>query len=258
MDEIISRELPTTSHTKERTSDEFPSRPDVSALTELTTEPPVRRSSSLKANRSGDGTRSHKKSHSRTHSLTIHPMRQPISGQNNAIPMGSATASPIPGALQSRRGSLPALTVATKPGKNKDFGSPARSPYFASRLAGSSSLLNSPIPEKGAISIQIAHPESDLTNFHITNRQETIAKNLSYILCWYIFSTCLSLYNKNLMGKDRFNFNFPLLVSAIHTGLHSIITAVMMAVGGSRWNPRKGGASVSMHNYIFKVVSFLT
>ncbi|CAO3690292.1 unnamed protein product [Umbelopsis ramanniana] len=181
-------------------------------------------------------------------------MRQPMQAQNNANPTSATTASPNPAVKQGRRGSLPALTVAIKPMKNKDFGSPARSPYFASRLAGGSSLLNSPIPEKGGVSIQIAHPESDLTNFHITNRQETIAKNLSYILCWYIFSTCLSLYNKNLMGKDRFNFNFPLLVSAIHTGLHSIITAIMMAVGGSRWNPRKSGDTVSMHNYIFKVV----
>ncbi|KAI8576049.1 hypothetical protein K450DRAFT_258640 [Umbelopsis ramanniana AG] len=254
MDEIISRELPTTSHVKERTSDEYPRHDEDSALVDVSTDPPVRRSSSLKANRSVDGARSHKKSHSRTHSLTIHPMRQPMPTHNNVIPTSTTTASPHPATKQGRRGSLPALTVAIKPSKAKDFGSPARSPYFASRLAGSSSLLNSPIPEKGGVSIQIAHPESDLTNFHITNRQETIAKNLSYILCWYIFSTCLSLYNKNLMGKDRFNFNFPLLVSAIHTGLHSIITAVMMAVGGSRWNPRKSGDTVSMHNYIFKVV----
>lgn len=258
MDEIISRELPTTSHVKERTSDEFPRNEEDSELVDVSTDPPVRRSSSLKANRSVDGARSHKKSHSRTHSLTIHPMRQPMQAQNNANPTSTTTASPNPAVKQGRRGSLPALTVAIKPMKNKDFGSPARSPYFASRLAGGSSLLNSPIPEKGGVSIQIAHPESDLTNFHITNRQETIAKNLSYILCWYIFSTCLSLYNKNLMGKDRFNFNFPLLVSAIHTGLHSIITAIMMAVGGSRWNPRKSGDTVSMHNYIFKVVSILT
>lgn len=255
MDEIISRELPTATHLKHRTSDEFPSREDVATLTELSVDGSVRRSSSLKANHSGDGTRAHKKSHSRTHSLTIHPMRQQNSAPNASIPNPSTTSTPHPSALQGRRGSLPALTVATKPSKNKDFGSPARSPYFASRLAGSSSLIHSPIPEKGGISIQIAHPESNLTKFHITTKQETIAKNLTYILCWYIFSTCLSLYNKNLMGKDRFNFNFPLLVSAIHTGLHSVITAAMMALGGSRWNPRKGGESVSMHNYLFRVVS---
>ncbi|CAM0137932.1 unnamed protein product [Umbelopsis sp. WA50703] len=181
-------------------------------------------------------------------------MKPTSAGQHIPTPTNTSP-SPVQGHFQGRRGSLPLLTVATKlPLKNKEYSSPARSPYFANRLASSSSVFNSPIPEKGGVSINIAHPDSDLTNFHITSRHETIAKNLSYILCWYIFSTCLSLYNKNLMGKDRFNFNFPLLVSAIHTGLHSIITAVMMAFGGSRWNPQKGGRSVSMHDYLYKVV----
>jgi hypothetical protein len=256
MDELISRDLSSANHVKERNSDEFPDRRAVSPLIELTADhTSVHRSSSLKTNRSGDGARSHKKTHSRTHSLTIQSMKPTSAGQNIPTPTNTSP-SPVQGHFQGRRGSLPLLTVATKlPLKNKEYSSPARSPYFANRLASSSSVLNSPIPEKGGVSINIAHPDSDLTNFHITSRQETIAKNLSYILCWYIFSTCLSLYNKNLMGKDRFNFNFPLLVSAIHTGLHSIITAVMMAFGGSRWNPQKGGRSVSMHDYLYKVVS---
>ncbi|KAG2176138.1 hypothetical protein INT43_005371 [Umbelopsis isabellina] len=256
MDELISRDLSSANHVKERNSDEFLDRRAVSPLTELTTDnASVHRSSSLKANRSGDRARSHMKSHSRTHSLTIQSMKPTSAGHNIPVHNNNGS-SPVPAHFQGRRGSLPLLTVATKlPIKNKEFSSPVRSPYFANRLAASSSVLNSPIPEKGGVSINIAHPNSDLTNFHITSRQETIAKNLSYILCWYIFSTCLSLYNKNLMGKDRFNFNFPLLVSAIHTGLHSIITAMMMAFGGGRWNPQKGAKSVSMHDYLFKVVS---
>ncbi|KAJ8657039.1 hypothetical protein O0I10_007373 [Lichtheimia ornata] len=141
-----------------------------------------------------------------------------------------------------RRGSLPPLQI--NPNTNKlahvDFGSPIRSP-FATSIP--------PLPEK--ISIQIPHPKSDLSHIQIV-KNKNIIENLSYIGLWYFFSTSLSLYNKNLMGKDRFNFNFPLLLSAIHAGLHALITSAMMSFGGSRWNTTK--ATLSLHDYVYKVV----
>ncbi|KAG0165588.1 Triose-phosphate Transporter [Apophysomyces sp. BC1015] len=146
-----------------------------------------------------------------------------------------------------RRGSLPPLHVGmTNKLGSTDFSSPIRSPYF-------SATSIPPLPEKGSISIQIANPKSDFINFHIM-KHENIIKNAIYILLWYFFSTTLSLYNKNLMGRDRFNFHFPLLVSAIHAGLYSVITFAMMSLGGDRWNSQKSGPTISTSNYFIKVV----
>lgn len=135
----------------------------------------------------------------------------------------------------SRRGSLPVTIPASDPNSHHR-----------------SLLPIPPLPEKGSISIQIANPKSDVASQYITKHENTI-KNLSYILIWYAFSTSLSLYNKNLMGRDRFNFNFPLLVSAIHAGLHAVITTCMMWLGGTRW--KSNTVKISLHDYLFSVAS---
>lgn len=169
------------------------------------------------------GSKSRHASHSRTQSIHFQPPKKKYS--------------------HVRRGSLPPLQINHNTNKlaHVDFGSPIRSP-FATSIP--------PLPEK--ISIQIPHPKSDLSHIQVV-KNKNIIENLSYIGLWYFFSTSLSLYNKNLMGKDRFNFNFPLLLSAIHAGLHALITSAMMSFGGSRWNTTK--ATLSLSDYIYKVVS---
>ncbi|CEG72635.1 hypothetical protein RMATCC62417_08162 [Rhizopus microsporus] len=163
-----------------------------------------------------------KKFHSRTQSIATQPVTQKKK--------------------QSRRGSLPAIHVPASDG----FGSPLRSPFVSSPTTRSM-----PFSEK-LVSINIANPKSDVKGQYITRHENTI-KNLSYIMMWYFFSTSLSLYNKNLMGRDRFNFNFPLLVSSIHAGLHFMITSIMMWFGGNRWNSSLS-SSMSIYDYLFKVV----
>ncbi|CAH1764762.1 12295_t:CDS:2 [Entrophospora sp. SA101] len=81
-----------------------------------------------------------------------------------------------------------------------------------------------------------------------------ILKNLSYILIWYFFSTVLSFYNKSLMGKDNFNLKLPLFTSAIHTGMHSIITLVLMNDTLPFIYERKKGKSISIHSYVTRVI----
>lgn len=154
----------------------------------------------------------------------------------------SISATPAVKKQHNRRGSLPAAIHILEANSLGD--SPIRSPILPT------------LPEKGAISIHIANPKSDvIAASHFSNVEHRNAiKNISYILTWYFFSTSLSLYNKNLMGKDRFNFNFPLLVSAIHAGIHSIITTLMMWFGGNRWK-NTSGKSMSLNDYFFKVVS---
>ncbi|KAG1454099.1 hypothetical protein G6F56_007405 [Rhizopus delemar] len=160
-----------------------------------------------------------KKPHYRTQSITAHPVTQKKK--------------------HSRRGSLPTIHVATAA---DHFGSPMRSPFLVSPTR---------LFSEKTVSIHIANPKSDVKSQYITKHENTI-KNLSCILLWYFFSTLLSLYNKNLMGRDRFNFNFPLLVSSIHAGLHFIITSAMMWFGGNRWN--NATRSVTLEDYLFKVV----
>nr|CAG8583994.1 3210_t:CDS:2 [Entrophospora candida]CAG8595542.1 13460_t:CDS:2 [Entrophospora candida] len=92
--------------------------------------------------------------------------------------------------------------------------------------------------------------DSDINN----NDWENILKNLSYILVWYFFSTVLSFYNKNLMGKDSFNLNLPLLISVIHSGMHSIISFVLMNDILPFLYERKKGKSISMHSYVTRVI----
>lgn len=61
-----------------------------------------------------------------------------------------------------------------------------------------------------------------------TSRNIEWKYNFIYILTWYFFSTGLSIYNKTLMGRDHYNLNLPLLMSAIHSGTHFIITRIII------------------------------
>lgn len=72
-----------------------------------------------------------------------------------------------------------------------------------------------------------------------------------YILSWYSLSTILSIYNKTLMGKDYYNLNLPLLMSAVHSGIHSIITRILI----KQYNHTI--KKYSTFDYITKVVSLI-
>ncbi|CAJ0645408.1 6452_t:CDS:2 [Entrophospora sp. SA101] len=58
----------------------------------------------------------------------------------------------------------------------------------------------------------------------------------------------------NLMGKDSFNLNLPLLISVIHAGMHSIISFVLMNDILPFLYERKKGKSISMHSYVTRVI----
>ncbi|CAJ0836861.1 2827_t:CDS:2 [Entrophospora sp. SA101] len=57
----------------------------------------------------------------------------------------------------------------------------------------------------------------------------------------------------NLMGKDSFNLNLPLLISVIHAGMHSIISFVLMNDILPFLYERKKGKSISMHSYVTRI-----
>ncbi|RHZ80635.1 hypothetical protein Glove_134g253 [Diversispora epigaea] len=83
---------------------------------------------------------------------------------------------------------------------------------------------------------------------------ENAFRNISYILCWYFFSTALSFYNKHLMGKDYFNLNLPIFVSALHTGMHFVITFAMMKGYLSFIYKKPEEKFVSSNSYLNRVV----
>ncbi|KAF9102050.1 Triose-phosphate Transporter [Mortierella sp. AM989] len=85
---------------------------------------------------------------------------------------------------------------------------------------------------------------------------QNIASNLSYIAAWYFFSTALSIYNKNLMGKDNWNFNLPLFVSSVHAGLHFVITACLMHFFPDKYDATRSGKGgrLTIHSYVTQVV----
>jgi len=122
----------------------------------------------------------------------------------------------------------------------------------------------STIPSNDSI-ITIDRPNNVVTNFLSEIEQknngpfnvslENIFKNIYYILAWYFFSTALSFYNKNLMGKENFNLNLPLLISAMHTGMHFLVTMILMNGYCSFIYKRPEGKSVSVHAYFTRVVS---
>ncbi|KAI8595370.1 hypothetical protein EDD21DRAFT_44213 [Dissophora ornata] len=110
-----------------------------------------------------------------------------------------------------------------------------------------------------SVFINIGRTSSSLPQILMPKKRvaQNIASNLSYIAAWYFFSTALSIYNKNLMGKDNFNFNLPLFVSSIHAGLHFVITACLMHFFPDVYDATRSGKGgrITIHSYVTQVVS---
>jgi hypothetical protein len=75
-------------------------------------------------------------------------------------------------------------------------------------------------------------------------------RNLIYILLWYFFSTSLSIYNKTLISRDNKKFNFPILMSAVHSGTHMMISILL-----KRFDKKTIVPIISRWDYLTKVVN---
>ncbi|KAF9287064.1 Triose-phosphate Transporter [Mortierella alpina] len=109
-----------------------------------------------------------------------------------------------------------------------------------------------------SVFINVGRTSSSLPQILMPKKRmaQNIASNLSYIAAWYFFSTALSIYNKNLMGKDNWNFNLPLFVSSVHAGLHFVITACLMHFWPDKFDATRSGKGgrITMHSYVTQVV----
>lgn len=78
-----------------------------------------------------------------------------------------------------------------------------------------------------------------------------VLKTLFYIVVWYTFSTCLTLYNKTLLGDKLGKFPAPLLMNTFHFVLQAILskTIICFHKGRSDSNTR-----MTWKDYFLRVV----
>lgn len=78
-----------------------------------------------------------------------------------------------------------------------------------------------------------------------------VLKTLFYIVLWYTFSTCLTLYNKTLLGDKLGKFPAPLLMNTFHFVLQAVLSNSILCF-------QKGGSDSDMRitwkDYFFRVV----
>ncbi|KAJ0971471.1 hypothetical protein J5N97_019430 [Dioscorea zingiberensis] len=78
--------------------------------------------------------------------------------------------------------------------------------------------------EIGVIEKLEALKQSARTSVSVAN----LIKIIFFILTWYTFSTCLTLYNKILLGHHMGNFPAPLLMNTIHFALQAALSNVII------------------------------
>ncbi|XP_052133828.1 probable sugar phosphate/phosphate translocator At1g06470 [Oryza glaberrima] len=79
-----------------------------------------------------------------------------------------------------------------------------------------------------------------------------IAKVIALIVSWYTLSTCLTLYNKEMLGKHMWKFPAPFLMNTVHFTMQAVASRVIV------WFQHRGleGAASAMtwRDYFLRVV----
>ncbi|KAG0274755.1 Triose-phosphate Transporter [Linnemannia exigua] len=185
-------------------------------------------------------------------------------GHPSRTPLGTALASTFGNNASSGPGSPPVTigrpfkhpSVSSTMDSSK-FGLPIRKSSLPTEkeTGGSGSGFSNYAP---SVFINIGRTTSSLPQIVMPKKRiaQNVASNFSYILAWYFFSTALSIYNKNLMGKDNWNFNLPLFVSSIHAGLHFVITACLMHFWPDVFDATRSGKGgrITINSYVTQVV----
>ncbi|KAG0296753.1 Triose-phosphate Transporter [Linnemannia gamsii] len=188
-------------------------------------------------------------------------------GASARTPLGAALASTFGHTSSSGPGSptvntgrpfkYPSGSFTSNPAADASkFGAPIRkSSLPTEKETGGGSSFSNYAP---SVFINIGRTSSSLPQIVMPKKRiaQNVASNFSYILAWYFFSTALSIYNKNLMGKDNWNFNLPLFVSSIHAGLHFVITACLMHFWPDVFDATRSGKGgrITIHSYVTQVV----
>ncbi|CAL9119510.1 unnamed protein product [Musa textilis] len=133
------------------------------------------------------------------------------------------------------------------------------SPYFRQRIAVVGAEGNPDGNQYVPIDVVNGlHPSQSVLKLEELERaaESTIStvvvlKTLFYILVWYTFSTCLTLYNKTLLGDKLGKFPAPLLMNTFHFALQAILSKIVVCI-----QSRKGDVAIKMtwKDYFIKVV----
>nr|DAD37785.1 TPA_asm: hypothetical protein HUJ06_008426 [Nelumbo nucifera] len=78
-----------------------------------------------------------------------------------------------------------------------------------------------------------------------------VLKTLFFILVWYTFSTCLTLYNKTLLGDHLGKFPAPLLMNTIHFAMQAVFSRAITCFWAQRFQP---SVKMSWRDYFTRVV----
>ncbi|XP_043690122.1 probable sugar phosphate/phosphate translocator At1g06470 isoform X2 [Telopea speciosissima] len=78
-----------------------------------------------------------------------------------------------------------------------------------------------------------------------------LLKTLFFIVVWYGFSTCLTLYNKTLLGDNLGKFPAPMLMNTIHFGMQAVLSNAITWFWAKRFRPR---VAMSWKDYFIRVV----
>ncbi|XP_066314996.1 probable sugar phosphate/phosphate translocator At1g06470 [Miscanthus floridulus] len=79
-----------------------------------------------------------------------------------------------------------------------------------------------------------------------------LAKVIGLIACWYTLSTCLTLYNKEMLGKQMWKFPAPFLMNTVHFTLQAVASR---AIVWFQQRGLEGGPSkMSWKDYCLRVV----
>uniref|UniRef100_A0A0D9V5N1 Sugar phosphate transporter domain-containing protein n=1 Tax=Leersia perrieri TaxID=77586 RepID=A0A0D9V5N1_9ORYZ len=79
-----------------------------------------------------------------------------------------------------------------------------------------------------------------------------IAKVIALIASWYTLSTCLTLYNKEMLGKHMWKFPAPFLMNTVHFTMQAVASRVIV------WFQHRGlegeTSAMSWRDYFLRVV----
>ncbi|KAG9448189.1 hypothetical protein H6P81_014317 [Aristolochia fimbriata] len=92
--------------------------------------------------------------------------------------------------------------------------------------------------------LEAAHITQDRISF------VTVLKTLCLILLWYTSSTCLTLYNKSLLGEKIGHFPAPMLMNTVHFSMQAALSKIILLFS-RRLQPQ---IEMSWKDYFLRVV----
>ncbi|KAH9314699.1 hypothetical protein KI387_023326 [Taxus chinensis] len=117
-----------------------------------------------------------------------------------------------------------------------------------------------PIKPKDFDELEMKDAEVPLKDSNMGSLLSSLIRPLVYIVLWYTFSTCLTLYNKLLVGEKMGNFSLlgekmgkfpaPLLMNTIHFSMQGLVSTIVVRFCYPALRPQ----SMTWKDYFFRVV----